>query len=252
MVDLRCHVIDGTGCGPRSFAESMEMCRASFEDGVRTIVATPYWDAGADEPPLPFSECKRKLEKLQHELRREFRHEMSGALDFKLGFTMQFRADLPSLLQRYGSQMTLGGGEHVLVSLPSLHTPAEAEEVWDALIGRGYCPVVTRPECSFDLRRSPSRLAQWVARGVILQLDAPSITGAHGREVQRFAAQILEQYKDRIVVASGTRAHMIRRASLGAARRELTKRFGAQRVRKLFNLTPGAIIGNSIEMATAA
>ena len=238
MIDLHCHILDGTLCGPESFAESLEMCRLAVADGVRQIVATPRWDAQANEPPIPFADCTRKLERLQH--------EMGGALSFKLGFMMRFSVRLPELVKQYGSKITLGGGRYLLVALPSLGTPAEAEEVWSELSRCGVSVVLTHPECSLDLRRNEARLERWFANGVILQIDAASITGSHGREVQRFATQWLRKYEGRVVVASNAHDASPRRPSLSSAREELVKRVGARQTRALVSEMPAAII-NHIE-----
>ena len=234
MIDLHCHLLAGTACGPKDFAESLKMCHGAASDGVRTIVATPRWDAPRDEPPLAFSDCERQLKQLQQEMR--------GALLLRPGFLMRFRVDLPLLLERYGTALTLGGGRYVLVSLPPLRTPVETESVWDAVRQMGFAIIIARPECSPALRRSPERLGRWVTGGVKLQLDVASINGAHGREVQRFAMWCVREYKGRVVVASGARDGHPTRASLALARETLLKTFGERRTRQLLIETPEAII----------
>jgi protein-tyrosine phosphatase len=213
MIDLHCHLLDETGCGPQSFAESLEMCRRAVADGVRVIVATPRWEAEADTPPLSFKDCERKLELL--------RREMNDALTLRLGFNLRLRSDLATLVARYGPALTLGGGRYVLVSLPSLQTPPETEEVWAAVRQQGFAIVVARPECSPALRRTPERLERWVASGIKLQLDAASLVGAYGREVQSFAMHYAREYQGRVVVASNARNGHERRVSLAAAREVL-------------------------------
>lgn len=240
MIDLHCHLLDRTGCGPQNFAESLEMCRQAVADGVRTIVATPRWEAQADEPPLSLADCEQKLEGL--------RREMQGALSLKLGFLIRFRADLDRLLKQYGVALTLGGGRYVLVSLPSLHTPEETEEVWAAVKRLGFAVIVARPECSPVLRRGSQRLGQWVAGGIKLQLDAASINGAYGREVQQFAVQCVRAYQGQTVVASGARDGRTRRASLALARETLVRKFGAHCARQLLSETPEAIIRSETDL----
>jgi protein-tyrosine phosphatase len=234
MIDLHCHLLDETGCGPRDFAESLEMCRQAVADGVRTIVATPRWEAQADGPPLPLADCERKLEHLRRETR--------GALSLKLGFLMRFRTDLAGLLRRYGAAVTFGGGRHVLVSLPSLRMPEETEEVWDAVQQMGFGLILARPECSPVLRRDSERLDRWAAGGLKLQLDAASINGAHGREVERFALQCVRAYRGCVVIASGARDGRTRRASLALAREALAQKYGTRCAQLLLSEAPESII----------
>ena len=204
------------------------MCREALACGVRAVVATPRWGV------LSPTDCERKLERLRRELR--------GALSLKAGFLVQFRADLAALLERHGASVTLGGGRYVLVSLPPLRLPEETEEVWEAVQRLGFQIVVARPECSPALRRSPSRLRQWVASGVKLQLDGASIVGAHGREVKSFALECAREHAGGVVVASNASAGRRSHSSLRLARAELAKRAGERRARLLFSETPAEII----------
>jgi hypothetical protein len=42
MIDLHSHILSGLDDGARTIEESIQMCRASYRDGIRTIVATPH------------------------------------------------------------------------------------------------------------------------------------------------------------------------------------------------------------------
>jgi protein-tyrosine phosphatase len=225
MIDLRCHLLDGTGCGPADFAESVGMCRAAGGEGVRVLVATPRWPKGAQEPPLGFEECGRRLERLGLEARGE-------SPQLLLGFVLQFGENLPALVERHGPRLALGGGRHLLVSLPALETPASAEGVWEELGRQGFAVVLARPECSPALRRDAARLDRWSESGVLMQLDASSVTGAYGREVQRFAWRCVERYgAGRVLLASNARAAGSRRPSLREAFEAASKRVGRARAR---------------------
>ena len=42
MIDLHNHILHGLDEGPETLEESLEMCRIGYDDGIRTIVATPH------------------------------------------------------------------------------------------------------------------------------------------------------------------------------------------------------------------
>ena len=240
MIDLSCHLLEGVEGGPESFQGSLEMCRRAVGDGVRTIVATPRWAAHAAAPPLPFAECERQLSRL--------RREMGDALGLKLGFALQFGAHLPGLIEKYGARLTLGGaGTHVLVALPALDVPREAEEVWAAVARLGLTPVVGRPECSSGLRHAPERLDRWVEAGAVVQLDAASVGGTYGREAQRFAWRCIERYAaaSAVVIASNARESGAQRPSLKSAAEGAARKTGTRRARALVEQTPAQIIGEA-------
>jgi protein-tyrosine phosphatase len=236
MIDLRCHILDGTECGPQSFTESLEMCRVAVECGVRTVVATLRWKAGSFEPPLPFEEITRKVERLQHEL--------GSTLSIKSGFVLEFNLWLLELADQYGSRLALGEKQHLFISLPSTYLPAEADDTWAGLRARGFLILIAHPECSPALRRHPSLLSRWASLGIKFQIDAASVAGAYGREVRRFALECLRSYEGCAVVASNVRN--AKANPLKDARQELSARMGALRAKKFLSETPTAIIGEGV------
>jgi protein-tyrosine phosphatase len=234
MLDLNCHILDKTAGGPEGLDQSLEMCRLAAENGVRTIVATPRWEARANTPPLPFAECQRKLQELDR--------LMGGALSFKLGFLVQFSPALATLVEEYGPRIALGGGRYVLVSLQSLSAPSEMEEVLDGLARRRFSMIVSRPECNQRIRRDPARLERWVAGGVFLQIDTASLMGVYGREVRRFAVFCARRYQGQVVVASSVRNLVTRRQPLGGVHKVLVKAFGRAITRMMMSDTPAKIL----------
>jgi tyrosine-protein phosphatase YwqE len=53
MIDLHAHILPELDDGAETLEESVEMCRISYEDGVRTIVATPHILPGVYENNRP-------------------------------------------------------------------------------------------------------------------------------------------------------------------------------------------------------
>lgn len=238
MINVRTHVLDGTPCGPASFAESLAVCRAAAAEGFRTIVATPRWEAGSAEPPLPFDECRLKLNRLQAETR--------GSLSLHLGFALQFSPSLPSLVERHGSKLALAGGRHLLVSLPSVGVPAQADGVWQLLLKAGFSVILSHPEHNPVLRRDAARLAGWVSDGLTLQLGVASLTGAYGREVQRFAVECASRYQAATVAASSLRQPAATGARPSSPYQLLAGRLGARRARAVLIRNPAALLSRTV------
>jgi len=199
---------------------------------VHTLVATPLWASGHEEPPLPFAEMDEKVRRLAE--------DAGGALGVRPGFLFEFGAGLPRLLDRYGERLALGGRRHLLIALPKTSVPAGAAEVWGALARRGFSVVVASPECSPAIRRSPAVLGDWSRSGVKFQVDAAAVAGSYGREVQRFALDCLRRYEGCAAVASN--ANGPKGCALSEARVKLTDRLGARRAHKFISGTPSAIL----------
>jgi protein-tyrosine phosphatase len=237
FTDISCHFLDGTDCGPDSFAESLALCRKAASEGLGTIVLTPRWKAGCSEPPLPVVDCVEKIDRLQGALGR--------TLDLKLGFALQFSDELPALVDRYGSLLALNGKRHLLVSLPASQVPSQAESIWFALGERGFSVILAQPECSPVLRQDPQRIAAWVQHDIKLQINAGSVVGKYGREIRRFALDCLRAYDQSAFVATNSHTRNGGMPSLKKAHEELSNAVGARRARKFVSHAPASIISDS-------
>lgn len=235
MIDLCCYLLDGMGHEPGAYAESLRMCHAAIGVGAHTVVATPYWRAGSAEPPLPFDEMSRTIERLIS--------EVGDSLSIRPGFVFEFSVSLPELVARHGPLVALGGKRHLLVSLPTTRVPAEADVVWDALRLQGYTAIVAHPECSPAVRRNPGLLSEWAERGVKFQLEAASLVGTYGREVRKFAFECLRKFEGKTVIASN--AHPAQPNLLGKACSELVRELGERHAMKHFREIPVIIIGDA-------
>lgn len=215
------------------------MCRAAIAAGVTTIVATPRWEVGRASPPLHFEECSRKVEHLVA--------ETGELLSLRLGFVLQFTPDLPALVERYGSKLAIGGGRYLLISLSALSSLEKTDGIWDQLSRLGFSVLLARPECNLALRRDPAILYNWVNRGVILQIDAASIIGIHGRDIQCFARQCVQKYGHSVVVSCNARTSNMRWNCLERVRESLAKSFGAHRAWMLLHETPELILSSTMK-----
>ena len=43
-IDIHAHVLPGMGCGPETAAESLAMLRTLHDHGVKTVIATPFFN----------------------------------------------------------------------------------------------------------------------------------------------------------------------------------------------------------------
>lgn len=244
MIDLSCHLLEGPGCGPDTVEESVEMCRLAAEAGVRTLVATPCWEAGATSPPIPLAECGRKLDSL--------RERVGNRLALEFGFSFQYSADIPALTDTFGAEVALGRGRHLLISMPATELPRDVERVWDELARRGYSVVLARPECSPALRSQRGRLDEWVRGGTKIQIAAASVTGGHGRTVRQFALESFNAYGESVVLATRARSARASDFILGHAKEVVAKKFGAPRADASVGSVPLEIIGREPKRPGAA
>ena len=60
LIDINCHILPGTEDGPDNFREAAEMLRIAYDEGIRTIVATPPYNKKnpiMDGDKLQYGKC---------------------------------------------------------------------------------------------------------------------------------------------------------------------------------------------------
>ena len=183
--DIHCHVLPGLDDGPKDMEASLALVRAACRFGAKRIVATPHFLPGVFEPST--GEIRLQLGLLRERVQEE-------AIDVEIleGCEAYLSERLCSDV-RDGRVLTIGGGSYVLVELPAMMLPRGSIEELFALQTMGAGVVLAHPERSMELRKSPETVRQIVDAGVLLQVNAGSIVGAHGREAALFAASLVAE-----------------------------------------------------------
>ena len=183
--DIHCHVLPGLDDGPKDMEASLALVRSAQRSGAKRIVATPHFLPGVFEPAT--GEIRLQLGLLKERLQRE-------AIDIEIleGCEAYLSERLCSDF-RDGRILTIGGGSYVLVELPAMMLPQGSMEELFALLTLGAGVVLAHPERSMELRRKPEILRQLVDAGVLLQVNAGSLVGAHGREAASFASSLVAE-----------------------------------------------------------
>jgi len=263
MIDLHAHILPRLDDGAESLEESVEMCRISYRDGVRTIVATPHILPGVyknnrstilaktQELNEAIAECglwnaglgmKNLDSNVSRSLNSELRTHHS-----ELPFVILPGADVhfsPNLLQlcENGEIVTVNDdGCYLMVEFDFMSLPYQGEEVLFQLISHGIIPVITHPERNYEIARNPKRYYQMVNMGCLGQVTAMSLTGEFGPDVKRVAEQLLAH---RLIhfIASDTHSVHERPPLLSPAVREAEKRVGREEAQKMVTEYPRALL----------
>lgn len=194
MIDIHCHILPGVDDGATDLAEASAMAKAAAADGIAEIVATPHWTErerlAAPEWRSRFAELGSELESLHLPIR------------IHLGAELPLEPDLPSLAAR-GTLPTLAGGPYVLVEPPFTMLPGYVEQILFELQALGLRPIVAHPERCATLQMGLRRLFVLVGRGVLVQLNAGSLTGHYGGRAQSVARELLRQGLAHVIASDG-------------------------------------------------
>lgn len=183
MVDIHSHILHQVDDGSGSLGESIEMCRASAEDGISVMVATPHAHDGLHETHDP-GFLRQKAEELNGHLR--------GSPKVVLGCEVRFTHDLVRQLCETGSAPTINGGPYALVEFPHAIIPPGSDHLLFELMSRQITPIIAHPERNMMLMREPARFYDLVSIGVLGQMDTGSITGQFGKKIQQAARVMLQ------------------------------------------------------------
>ncbi len=230
LLDCHTHVVPSLDDGARSVEEGLELCRMALEAGTTTLFATPHVHAGWDTYPWT-----PEREQIYEVALAEMRDVVAGwGLDLRRGFEIFPTEVREDDVVAFGLEGTRGvliefPGEWLTTFPDPLDSVALASERAE---NEGLLPVLAHPERSAAARGARHVLAEFVRRGWILCLNAPSLLGGHGRAAEQSAWELLADGLVGVVASDGHRRS--RPPVLDGAYEEVAARLGARLARDVF------------------
>jgi protein-tyrosine phosphatase len=176
--ELHFHLLPGVDDGPRDDGEAVELARLAVADGTARVVATPH------VRHLQISELPSRTKELQARL-------------YEAGVGLEIRGSgelSPDDVARLGDDelevLALGppGRRWLLVEAPLEPIEPDLAAAASEVRERGFGVLIAHPE------RSPATpsadVREQVARGARIQINASSLSGAHGPETERAALEV--------------------------------------------------------------
>lgn len=234
MLDLHSHILPGVDDGPSTMEESLEMARLAYEDGTRTIVATPH-NRDVNERSSIFA-VRALVDRLKQEIQAQ-----SLPLKVLLGMENHIEMDTPEQVDR-GLAIPIEGTHYILIELPFEFYPFYGEEVLFKLQIKGLRPIVVHPERNLAIQNNPQVLANLVQKGALAQITAGSITGALGKESQKASKELLQQNLVHIIASDGHTARGTRKPLLSAGAAAAARVVGREAARNMVEDIPQAIL----------
>jgi len=250
MIDLHNHILHGQDDGAETLEESIQMCRIGYEDGIRTIVATPHILPGIYENDRPtiLAQVAQLNNTLTHSALRNL-SEPGGSLSrrpqsaIKIlpGADVHFSSDL---LQRLGKEeiVTVNDqGRYLMVEFAFQGIPYQAEKALLQLMRNGIIPIISHPERNMEIAQRPRRYYGMIQMGCLGQVTAMSLTGEFGPEIKKSAEKLLAKRLIHII-ASDAHSPDRRPPILSAGVKAAEKIVGKQEARKMVTEYPEAVI----------
>lgn len=229
-MDVHSHVVPSGDDGAGSVEEGLELCKVAFDAGTRVLFATPHAHAPTDT--YPRTEARERLFRQAFPVMRET--VAAWGLDLQAGWEV-----FPTEVEGADpAELRLGDRDAVLVEFPGwwldFAAPLEAvTAAGEAIEEAGLVPVLAHPERCPAVTLAPEAAGELAARGWLLCLNAPSLTGGHGRSAEATAWRLLE---DGVVALVASDGHTLRRPPrLDEAYAAVAARYGEEAAQPLFD-----------------
>jgi protein-tyrosine phosphatase len=226
FVDCHSHVVPAGDDGAKAVEDGLELCDLAAASGTAVLYGTPHvW------PHLPLTAERER------EIRRAYeRLQARARLELRLGFEL---TPAPALLQEDPARYVLEGLDVVLMEMPFLGPASDLVELAEHVERAGFTPLVAHPERTDPIRERPE-LAHELAERWPLQVNASSLLGRHGDEIEELAWRLVENGDATVVASDGHRSS--RPARLDEAYELVRVRVGVEAALPLFD---GSALGLS-------
>jgi len=178
--ELHFHLLPAVDDGPRSLGESLTLARMAVADGTATVVATPHARfVDALDVPLLVRSLQDRLDAERIPLR------VIAGLEIAQD-DVERLSDEQLTLTAHGPP----GRRWVLLEAPISGDPRAFPHAARELMSRGYGILVAHPERCQGLMRADGAVDALLDAGTQLQLNASSLTGAHGPQERASALEL--------------------------------------------------------------
>lgn len=236
LIDIHSHILPDLDDGSLNVAETKEMLKQAYKDGIRTIIATPHFNEVRGQI------ATKMLSRTRFDAIRKYVNEYQG-MKLYLGQEVCYSKNSMKLLAD-GILSTLAGTNYILLEYgPKVTRDRILYSLQDAL-GHGYIPIIAHPERYYCVADGAISLQECIDAGAYIQLNAESVTGKHGKNTQKWA---LEQISNGCVHFIATDAHSSknRKPQLSAAYRQVENKIGTIMAKKIFIKNPGMLLKNN-------
>ncbi|MBI5563161.1 MAG: hypothetical protein HY894_09985 [Deltaproteobacteria bacterium] len=234
MIDIHCHILPAIDDGPAAVEESVEMCRMAASDGINTVVATPHFNSvSSNDDPARVMAAAAELDAA---CRRE-----GIPLKVLAGADVSISSELPTYLKTVPHLTINRTGRYFLAEFPHNHVLPNWERFFLSLLASGFVPIITHPERNAWFMNNPDALFPVVAKGVMVQITAMSLTGEFGEDAQEVSLYLLRHNLAHVIA---TDAHSVtyRPPVLSEALSLAADLIGPEKARRLVEDIPSAII----------
>ena len=231
IYDVHCHILPGVDDGAKTLEEAVQLLKAEYAAGVRSVILTPHFRRRMFEPPMEL--VYDAYERLRYAVRRT-------NLNLYLGCEYHVNMDITADLQN-GVRPSMADSEYVLCEFSAGDAPAWMKERCRELVSRGFRPILAHIERYPELTKDFHLIEELTDLGCFMQVNAGSVLGDDGFRAKQFCKKLI---REELLHFIGSDAHDLkhRPPRLGACASYLEKRYGEAYVHKIMCEHPARIV----------
>jgi tyrosine-protein phosphatase YwqE len=194
--DIHSHLIPGIDDGSPEMETTIVLLKKFIDLGYKKVITTPHVmsDYYKNNPEIILS----GLNNVRKEIKKQnLNIEIEAAAEYNL------EPEFEKLLDD-GKLLSFGAEKYLLFELSFFDEPLRLNETIWKMIEKGFRPVLAHVERYGYWHNNYDKIEEMINRGVKLQLNIGSVTGAYGPEVKKFAERLI---KDEIIEFVGSDCH---------------------------------------------
>lgn len=240
MVDIHSHIVFGVDDGAHDLDETRELLQDSYNQGVRTIIATPHRRRGMFETSNEVINANFvKVEEVAREIADDFRVYLGSEVFYCEGEIANIEA------RKYA---TLAETDYILVEFSYEIRYKEMQKALRDIIQLGFMPVVAHVERYNNL--DEKKVQELINMGVLIQVNAASVLklklfGDKHKNYKKRAKKYLDAELVHFI-ASDMHNMSTRRTHMAEAYNIIEKKYGTTYAYELFAKNQERLLMNKI------
>lgn len=184
MIDIHSHIIPGIDDGSKSMEMTIEMLKTAEQNGITQIFATPHYLLEYGEATI--DEVREHVKDINEKLREE-----NISVKVYSGQEVYFTENI---IKDYieGSIGTLNDSRYMLIEFDMRKFDESIIDYLYELQVKGITPIIAHVERYKYIMQKPELINRFIEEGYLFQLNAGSIEGKFGSDVQKTAKLLLK------------------------------------------------------------
>lgn len=236
FIDVHAHILPEVDDGSGSIDETIRMLTRAYEQGIRTIIATPHYASGARNTPTD------KLHLIREQVQLEA-HKISPEFTILPGNEIFYSGSTISRIKS-GEALTLAGSRYVLIEFSTRESYNSLYQGMSEVIRSGFLPVLAHVERYRCFYKKEYLINDLIELGCYIQMNSSSVLGRIFDTEANYSRKLIKQG---LVHLLGSDCHddMVRIPCMKGAEAALLKKCDESLVQRILYRNPSKVLQNT-------